>query len=214
MSPLSTFHSVLGPLDVNSRPPFTAVHPSPATFLTLSYHSPNMPLTLMGLFALGNGHKESISTGPSKTTSYIVYDSTLRAMDDTGCAIQIRHFSLDPPVPNDTVALIVAKAAFPAGVDSIPLLLTLQFFVLPGDITSDEYDENLPDFRHPVLFGIGHVASLAAVGESPCHFTLNMSSYISGTSIAFPVRCVATSLHQICVRRLSCSTPPDAFSKI
>lgn len=149
-----------------------------------------MPLTLMGLFALGNGRKETIATGPSKNTTYIVYDSVLRAADDTGCAIQIRHFSLDPPVPNETVALIVAKAAFPGGVDSMPLLLTLQFFAIPGDVTSEEYDENLPDFHHPVLFGIGHVASLAALGESPRHFTVTTSSYISGTSIAFPVRCV------------------------
>lgn len=152
-----------------------------------------MPLTLMGLFALGNGHKETISTGPNKTTSYLVYNSTLRAADDTGCAVQIRHFSLEAPLPNETVALIVTKAAFPGGFDSMPLLLTLQFFALPGDVTSEQYDESLPDFRHPILFGIGHVASLAAVSETPRHFTVTTSSYISGTSIAFPVRCVAVS---------------------
>ena len=94
--------------------------------------------------------------------------------------------------PNETVALIVAKAASPAtGGGQGVILLTLQFFSFPGDVSSDDYDNNLPDFRHPMAFGIVSALSAQASGE-PCRFFT--ASYISGTThtVSFPLSAFAS----------------------
>ena len=63
------------------------------------------------------------------------------------------------------------------------VLLTMHFFAFPGDSSSEEYDGTLPDFLHPIVFGVGHVSNVGRSTESPRSFTISTSSYISGTSI-------------------------------
>jgi len=150
---------------------------------------PMTSLSIVGMFSLANGHREQISSSQTKSTTYIVYDSSISCPDDTGVDLQIRHFSPNV-LPDNTVALIVGKVAFPCCTTASPplasphaVLVTMHFFVFPGDPSSEEYDGTLPDFLHPIVFGVGHVSNVGRSTESPRSFTISTSSYISGTSI-------------------------------
>ena len=66
------------------------------------------------------------------------------------------------------------------------VLLTLQLFAFPRNASSDEYDNNLPNFQHPMVFGIGHVNALSAASETRRFFTVTTSSYISGSTHIVP----------------------------
>jgi len=149
-------------------------------------------LSIIGMFSLANGPCEQISS-QMKSTTYIVYDSSISCPDNMGVDnIQIRHFSPNV-LPNDIVALIIEKVAFPSSsptsTSQHTLLLTMQFFSFPGDVSSEKYDTSLPNFLHPIIFGIGHISSVGHSTESPRTFTISTSLYISGTSIPLSIRC-------------------------
>jgi len=144
-------------------------------------------LSIVGMFSLANGHREQVPSAQAKSTTYIVYDSIISCPDQTGVDVQIHHFSPNI-LPDNTVTLVIGKVAFllstPASPSPHVLLLTMHFFSFPGDSASEEYDTNLPDFLHPIIFGVGHVSGVGRTTESPRTFTVSTSSYISGASIA------------------------------
>jgi hypothetical protein len=91
-------------------------------------------LNVVGLFSLANGRHEQISTSPAKSTTYVVYDSSLSCPDQSSTDVQIRHFSSTGSIlPNDTVALVIGKLAFPSSPSALAVIVTMQFFDFPGD---------------------------------------------------------------------------------
>ena len=81
------------------------------------------------------------------------------------------------------MAFLVAKAYIPPGnIAGNVLLEAVHVAPLPGDPSEDSYDDHLPDFAHPLVFGLGTVT--AAVDNLPdgrISFPVSLSDYVRGT---------------------------------
>jgi hypothetical protein len=89
-------------------------------------------------------------------------------------------------IPDNTVAIVIAKGYVPPPDVAGDLLLdTLYIASFPGDLTVDEYDQTLPDFHWPLLFGLGLGSVSGASSELPngqvC-FPVRTSEYVRGTT--------------------------------
>jgi len=76
-------------------------------------------LSIVAMFSLANGRHEQVSSAQVKSTTYIVYDSSISCPDQTGVDVQIHHFSPNI-LPDNTVALVICKVAFPLSTTASP----------------------------------------------------------------------------------------------
>jgi len=150
-------------------------------------------LSVIEMFSLANGHCEQISSSSTKSTKYIVYDSSISCPDDTEVDLQICHFS-SKILPDNTVTLIVRKVAFPCCTSVSPhlglphgMLLKSNhaLFCISWRFIIRGIQQNI---LHPMVFGIGHVSNIGHFTEASRTFTISTSSYISGTSIPSSIK--------------------------
>ena len=135
--------------------------------------------TIVGYFALTNGRKVDVPKKNSgRTTTFTEYTSCLQCSDDTAADLIIHHYSQTTPLPDLTVAFVVAKASIPANPVEPILLLTLQLFPLPGDPQSEQYDLATPDCLYPLVFAIGHASHF----EKPADPSLTKSVLLATNS--------------------------------
>ncbi|KAI0668642.1 hypothetical protein C8Q78DRAFT_1081033 [Trametes maxima] len=84
----------------------------------------------------------------------------------------------DTPLPDDTIIFLVAKLhLWP---NDITLLDAIQLFPVPGDPSSEFYQDNIPDMPYPNIYAIGVVQGkheVLANGKSR-GFTLNVSDCV------------------------------------
>ena len=94
-----------------------------------------------GFFALTGGKRVATQLpGATYPVHHCHYTTTLKSPDDIYVAATLRVYSGagDAPVPDNTIAFIVAKAVAPTGK---PVELdTLYMSVMPGDVNSEEYE--------------------------------------------------------------------------
>jgi hypothetical protein len=82
----------------------------------------------------------------------------------------------EPVLADDTVAFVVAKGFVPApDVPGDVLLEALHVAPFPGNPASVNYDDALPDFEWPLIFGLGNVSG--------------PSSELANRKVVFPVTC-------------------------
>ena len=115
--------------------------------------------------------------------------------------ILIRHFSAQHAVLRDnTIAHVIAKAGFPS-VASDPIVFhALYFYPVPGDASSEEYENSAPDMLLPVAPVIGHVSASSESGILPKQFTVATTSYMQDMiNFVFPDDVLADPLQ--CVTR-------------
>jgi hypothetical protein len=130
------------------------------------------------------------SDGNSSAIWHVYYDTCLICSQGPAIPTELRKYS---PVNNttlqdDTVAFVVARAfAPPRGVFGKVLLDAYHIVPMPGDPSSDSYDEQLPDFPNPLVFAMGVVTSRPATCDtvpglpgSVMTFTLTLSEYVRG----------------------------------
>jgi hypothetical protein len=105
---------------------------------------------------------------------------------DTKLPADLRVFTrlTDPIYPDFTLAFVIAKSYIPAGdVPGDLLLDALYIAPFPGDPGDrEEYDNALPDFRWPVIFGLGTVAgSSDDEPDGQVSFPVAVSEYVRGS---------------------------------
>ena len=119
---------------------------------------------IVGFFALTNGkHMPSTKTLPSGTTvrtNHIQYQTFLQCQSDHHINSELRVFApaRAAVLPNMTVAFVIAKAHVSSGEGSI-----LDAYVVvpfPGDPSSNEYEDAIPDVPNPFVFVIGQVTGV------------------------------------------------------
>ena len=108
-------------------------------------------LNLFGVFALRNGRRNK-----SGKSYYCFYNTVLQCSSGTTLPAEMRIYSPmnDVAVEDDTVVFAHCRAYL---LYSEILLDASHIFPFPGDPSSREYDENLPDFRSPYVSGLGYV---------------------------------------------------------
>ncbi|KAJ7907696.1 hypothetical protein B0H13DRAFT_1879318 [Mycena leptocephala] len=105
-------------------------------------------LNVIGFFALAQGKRIATllpgATFPIHHNHYTYPSATLRVYSGSG----------DAPLPDNTIAFVIAKACAPTGK---PIELdALYLSAFPGDPNDDQYDEHIPECP-AFIHGVGHV---------------------------------------------------------
>ncbi|KAJ7242526.1 hypothetical protein C8J57DRAFT_970073, partial [Mycena rebaudengoi] len=118
---------------------------------------------ILGFFALIDDNRTS-STGNNKIVYYCHYNTAIQCQDGTRILAKSQVYSPPSqtgPLPDGTVAFVMAKAIFPSSVSAQnPVaMFALQFMALPGDpIKTVMKYEHIPGQPHAWVYGLGHVA--------------------------------------------------------
>ncbi|EPQ51599.1 hypothetical protein GLOTRDRAFT_48698 [Gloeophyllum trabeum ATCC 11539] len=141
---------------------------------------------ILGLFALSAG-KHVVTSRPApnsdKTTSHILYGTSLKLTDQTLVPAELRVWALKstPILPDDTVVFLLAKACSPADATAGTVLLdSLVMQAFPGDPDSESYDDHLPDGLVPWAIAIGRTLSQTRpLGDGVSKgFEITVSEYV------------------------------------
>jgi len=128
----------------------------------------------MGVFSLTNGRREQISS-QTKSTTYIVYNSSIlwcRHPDSSFLFQCSAKWYRHSHYWKSGIPLLLTSTSQHA------LLLTMQLFSFPGNASSEEYHTSLPNFLHPIIFGVSHISSVGHSTKSPRTFTISMCTYL------------------------------------
>ncbi|KAJ7233633.1 hypothetical protein C8J57DRAFT_1729387 [Mycena rebaudengoi] len=126
---------------------------------------------------------------------HVHYITSLKTPSDDSAsypAATLRIYSAagDAPLPDNTVAFVVAKAFAPT---NKPIELDALFLsAVPGDPNDDDYDERVPDF--PVfIYGVGHIPANhvpQSFDDGGKAFTLSLTEYVAGGSKSSTIQCL------------------------
>lgn len=116
---------------------------------------------IVGFVGLTSGRRvRSDVTRPDGTPLvlwHVIYDTCIICAQPPSLPAELRKYSPinDVVYPDDTVAFIVAKAYVPpVNISKTVLLDTILMIPVPGDPSSTEYDEHVPDLQGGVVLKI------------------------------------------------------------
>ncbi|OBZ78509.1 hypothetical protein A0H81_02121 [Grifola frondosa] len=96
----------------------------------------------------------------------------------------------DTPLPDNTIAFVVAKAHAPA--NGTILLDALSIYPFPGDPNSDDYQDAIPDMPYPFAYGLGSIQAkheVLADGVSK-GFMVDLSEHVRDSPKPSSVQCI------------------------
>ncbi|PPQ93034.1 hypothetical protein CVT25_006785 [Psilocybe cyanescens] len=93
-----------------------------------------------------------------------------------------------PPLADNTIVFVVAKAFIPAG---SALLDAIVIYPVPGVPSDDDYEDSLPDSPFPFIFGVGHVSSTSSQPDTNNSkvFGVSFTEYVCDTQRSTVLRC-------------------------
>jgi hypothetical protein len=144
---------------------------------------------IVGFVGLTSGRRvRSDVTRPDGTPLvlwHVIYDTCIICAQPPSLPAELRKYSPinDVVYPDDTVAFIVAKAYVPpVNISKTVLLDTILMIPVPGDPSSTEYNERVPDLCTPLVFGIGTVATAQdSAPNTPVYFPTTVSEFVRGS---------------------------------
>ncbi|KAI6124542.1 hypothetical protein EDD16DRAFT_1475158 [Pisolithus croceorrhizus] len=154
---------------------------------------------IIGFFALAGGKRiKTVEAGSPTVTYHCVYETTIQCTSGAIFPASLRVCSPfnDVALPDNTVAFVSAKASVPASVPQEPVLLeAFHLAPVPGDPSTDSYEQTVPDFPYPTVIGLGTVSSqprVLADGTSKVFAALS-SDYVRDARLNSVVHCVFDS---------------------
>ncbi|KAJ6549759.1 hypothetical protein B0H19DRAFT_1349031 [Mycena capillaripes] len=142
---------------------------------------------VFGFFALADGKRIGTkSPGSTFTTYHNHYITSLKTASEDestypAATVRVWSGSGDAPLPDYTVAFIVAKASAPVGQ---PIELDVLFMApIPGDPNDAAYEAHVP-ICPAFVYGVGHIPTNHAPQTHPDDtktFTLSLTEYVNGT---------------------------------
>ncbi|KAJ7620030.1 hypothetical protein B0H17DRAFT_1088843 [Mycena rosella] len=146
-----------------------------------------------GFFALAGGTRIATTVpGAAYAKHHVHYTTSLKTLENSYVAATLRVYSGvgDAPLPDNTIAFVVAKVFVPNGQ---PVELdALSFAAIPGDVDGANYQDQIPDC--PVyLYGVGHIPDHHApqvLNDGARIFTVCLSDYIAGGLKDSTVQCM------------------------
>ncbi|KAF8143484.1 hypothetical protein K438DRAFT_1875824 [Mycena galopus ATCC 62051] len=146
---------------------------------------------IVGFFQLKDGRRVSVSKPNSNYLTYFAHYNT---------NLRVFITSNTPMLPDRTVASAVCTAqsnvtaptAESPASNSI-FLDALTFVVLPGNPSTDSYNDQLPDEFTSMAYGVGRVSGSPQVlddGHASRVITVGVSDYVRGDTKASTVQCI------------------------
>jgi hypothetical protein len=146
-------------------------------------------LLLAGVFSLHGGRRAQTSykkrNGENSSAWHAYYKTAVVCQSPPLLPAEVRVYSRAQDVlyPDHTVALLFAKAFVPpANVGGEILLDAMHVAAFPGNPTTDNYDDSLPDFHWPLVFAAGNVNTRPVeLPNSHVAFSISVVEYVRGT---------------------------------
>ncbi|KAJ7027448.1 hypothetical protein C8F04DRAFT_1294312, partial [Mycena alexandri] len=150
---------------------------------------------VFGFFALAGGNRVATQpAGGQYEIHHNYYNTTLHTTSDdqTPPPATLRVYSAagDTPLPDNTIAFVVAKAFAPPGK---PIELDALFLApVPGDPNGANYDAHVPDVP-AFIYGVGHIPAnqpTQVFNDGGKMFALSLADYVGGTVKNSTIHCV------------------------
>jgi len=132
---------------------YTHLLPSDPLFFMSSF-------TILGFFALASGRRvQTVRPGTAIRTWHAHYTTTIQCSSPPHVPADLCIYSPINDVlhPDDTIAFVVAWVHIPP--TGTILLDAIRIVPLPGDPSHDSYDDAVPNFQFPMVYGLGIVLS-------------------------------------------------------
>lgn len=155
---------------------------------------------ITGFFCVARGNRLRVNKpirGPSPTSAsagtwYALYDSTVSCMNDSFASAELRVYS--PPSeaihPDGSIVFVIGKAFIQTG-QNRSLIDVSHMHVLPGDVTSPDYQDRAPGFRHSFVSAIGSVCGEHNVLDDRSRvFPVAVSEYVRDEVKSFQIMSV------------------------
>ena len=116
--------------------------------------------TIIGFFALASGHHlQTVKPGTAIRTWHAHYTTIIQCINPPYLPADLRIYSPINDVlhPDNTIAFVVARVHVPQ--TGNVLLDVLRIVPCPGDPSQDSYDDTVPNFQFPMVYGLGIVST-------------------------------------------------------
>jgi hypothetical protein len=148
--------------------------------------------TVLGFFALASGRRlQTLKPGTTTRTWHAHYTTTIQCINPPYLPADLRIYSPinDIVHADDTIAFVVARLYVPPTGDV--LLDAIRIVPCPGDPSNDSYDETVPNFQFPMVYGLGVVSSVhETLPNGSTVFPVTLTEYVRDTSQQSNVLCV------------------------
>jgi hypothetical protein len=134
-----------------------------------------------GFFAVKSGRRVVLTRVVNENTiksNYIHYQTALQCTSGLSYGAELRVFATSQStiLPDDSVVHVVAKAEINPSNNAF--LEATTFSVLPGDPSSDSYEDHIPDEPYPHFFILGQVLKETPLDMKMTAFTIMASDYV------------------------------------
>ena len=151
--------------------------------------------TIFGFFALGNGRRlQTTKHGTQTCTWHAHYTTTIQCVTPPYVPADLRIYSPINDIlhPDNTIAFTIARVHIPRTGDV--LLDALYIVPCPGNPSEDSYDDTVPDFQFPMVYGLGVVSSVHEnLPDGSTAFSVTLTEYVRNTNQQSTVQCVISS---------------------
>ncbi|KAH9988676.1 hypothetical protein BJV77DRAFT_949311 [Russula vinacea] len=147
-------------------------------------------LIFVGFFSLRAGHRVHTTvtkrSGDKASLYHNHYSTAIICRHPPYLPGEVRYYTraTDSVCADNSVAFMVAKGYIPAA--NVPgdiLLDAMRLVPFPGDPSLDGYDDYLPEFFSPLIFGHGSVsASSKDLPNGQVSFPVSVAEYVRGAT--------------------------------
>jgi hypothetical protein len=139
--------------------------------------------TIIGFFALASGRrKQTLKPGTTTRTWHAHYNTTIQCITPPYAPADLRIYSPINDIlhPDNTIAFVIARVHVPRNGDI--LLDALHIVPCPGDPSDDSYDDTVPNFQFPMVYGLGIVSSPhETFPNGSAAFSVALTEYVRDT---------------------------------
>lgn len=153
--------------------------------------------TIVGFFALTSGRRlQTIRPGTTTRTWHAHYTTTVQCVSPPYVPADLRIYSPMNDIlhADNTIAFVVARVHVPQSGDI--LLDAIRIVPCPGDPSLDSYDDTVPDFQFPLVYGLGVVSSPhETLPNGSTGFSVALTEYVRDANQQSNVRYVVFALY-------------------
>ena len=164
--------------------------------------------TILGFFALASGRRlQTIKPGTTIRTWHAHYTTTIQCISPPYVPADLRIYSPMNDIlhADNTIAFVVARVHIPHSGDI--LLDAIRIVPCPGDPSLESYDDTVPNFQFPMVYGLGVVSTPhETLQNGSTVFSVTLTEYVRDANQQSNVQYVdvalcnhATNLSRRCI---------------
>ena len=137
---------------------------------------------IVGFFAVKSGRRvvsQRVVNDNTVKSNYIHYQTALQCTANVSYPAEIRVFATSQStiLPDNSVVHVLAKAEINPGADAF--LEATTFAVIPGDPSTDDYEDHIPDEPYAHVFILGQVMKESPLDAKVTAYTIMASDYLN-----------------------------------